>query len=96
MHVGHWTLIFEKPPILKRKPLSSLLNNNWLQTGWRMCLDYWKLNVASQKAKMKSVHDKSILHKSFNIFKFNRHRLKPKLEKRSVEGMYLRGPPPIE
>ena len=45
---------------------------------------------------MKFVHDKSILHKSFNIFKVNEHRLKLKLGQTGVEGMNLHDPTPIE
>ena len=61
-----------------------------------MCSDYRKLNAASRKAKMKSVHDQHILRKSFNIFIVNGPRLKPKLEQRGVEGMDSRDPLPIE
>ena len=79
MHVGHLTPTFEpialsavksvlseeQPPILKRKPLPFTLNQNWIQTGWSMYIDYRKLNAATRKVKMKFVYDQHILRKSF-------------------------------
>ena len=35
--------------------------------GWRMYIDYQKLNAATRKAKMKSLHDQHILHKFFKV-----------------------------